>query len=421
MSKRRRRLPKLPKVVERHAHRLIKSQLLTLFLALFILGYWVGTRVNHDARAAHVDELFDHLAVVSYRDSPTDSTGHFVAELSAGSHVFRRYDIDRRRFEAPLRGRDYRLSINGTHYGTLVVRGHVDRGFWLELPTVESPTFRPDQFTELYRSTVDYLKPVSILTTVLGTLSGYSVGFHLATWSTSFANPMVQDRLLDTPGIGRRVAREAWRRVLLEPVLMDDGNDAARFAALRGTQRIYTNFYRLALHDSDSFIPREAARLDSLGRPRAATAMRAFANAARRAASDTCDLTSADFTAVEEWASLLDRLGGWAPDALPSAGEARMHYLGTLSWYGLAPATPDERRLWIGPRVLVSEGGTAGFIADDLPLTGAGCPGSWRPWLQQNHDLLESNVWTAQWMGAREWAPVIQAGRSLGANLHIGR
>ena len=295
MTRRRTGRLRLPKSVEKLANHAFKSQLLTIFLALFILGYWVGTRVNERSRGSAADELFDHLAVVSYRESPSDSSRHFVAELSAGGRVFRQFDIDRRRFEAPIRGHEYRRSINGTRYGTLEVRGHVDRGFWLELPGGQSQEFRPDQFTELYRSTVDYLKPVSILTNLLGTLSGYSVGFRIATWSSSLGNPMVQDRLMETPGIGRRVAREAWRRVLLEPVLMDDGNDAARFAALRGTQRIYTNFYRLALHDSDGFIPREAARLDSLGRTREAGAMRAFANAARRAASDSSDLVEPGF------------------------------------------------------------------------------------------------------------------------------
>ena len=50
------------------------------------------------------------------------------------------------------------------------------------------------------------------------------------------------------------------------------------------------------------------ARLDSLGRDRDARTMRAFVQSVRRAEQDTCALTSADFNAVEDWASLLDRM-----------------------------------------------------------------------------------------------------------------
>ena len=412
MFRRRLRRPKLPKFVEKMLKKLVKSQLLTAFLALFILGFWVGTRAENDPASGWNDDLFSHLGVTSYRESPSDTSAHFVVELSVSGRVFRRYDLDRRRFETPVRGRDYRHSINGTRYLPLEVRGHVDRGFWLELPEPGATGFRSDQFAELYRSTLDYLKPVSLASTVLGTLSGYSVGFRIATWNRALANPVVQENMVESPGIERFVAREAWRRVLLEPVLMDDESDAARFAAMRGMQRVYSNFFRLALHDSDGFIPREAVRLDSLGATREAHAMLAFAAAARHAASDTCNLSSADFTAIEEWASLLDRRGHWALDALPPAGEARMRYLGTLAWYGLAPSPPDERRLWIGPRVLVREGSTSGFIADELPALGAACPDSWRPWLHGKHGVLESSAWTAQWMGAREFAPAIRYGRA---------
>ena len=420
MGRRPKRI-KLPKWVGKLAIKLLKSQLLTAFLILFVLGYWIGTGVRPKPGTAPDVELFDHVGVASYRESPSDPSAHFVVELSAARHVFRQLDIDARRFETPVRGLDYRRSINGTRYRPLEVRGHVDRGFWLELPRTEARSFRPDQFDELYRSTVDYLKPVSLLSSVLGTLSGYSVGFRIATWGSSLSNPVVQERLLAAPGSARRIEREAWRRVLLEPVLMDDENDAARFAASRGMQRIYTNFYKLALNDSDGFVAREAARLDSLGHAREARAMQAFALAARRAASDTVDLTSADFTAIEEWASLLDRRGHWAPDAIPPAGEARMRYLGTLAWYGLAPTPPDQGRLWIGPRVLVREGDTVGFITDEIPMMEAGCPGSWRPWLHGNHSALESNTWTAAWLGAREFAPLIQFGRGVASGWRANR
>jgi hypothetical protein len=408
----------MPKFVGRMARLLLKSHLLTIFLVLFVLGYWVGTRLRPDPLAEPYGELFDHLGVTSYRETPSESSGHFVVELSAGGRVFRRFDIDSRRFETPIRGREYRYSINGTRYLPLEVRGHVDRGFWLELPGAYAGAFRPDQLAELYRSTMGYVRPVSIASEVLGTLSGYSVGFRSATWGSSFANPSVQKRLLASPNFGRVLAHEAWRRVLLEPVLMDDENDAARFAAVRGMQRIYTNFFRLALNDSDGFIPREVARLDSLGFVNESHAMQAFADAARRAATDSCDLSSADFIAIEEWASLLDQRGHWAVAAMPPAGEPRMRYLGMLAWYGLAPASADERRLWVGPRVLVREGELAGFIADDIPLTRAGCPESWSRWLRADHGVLESNAWTAEWSGAREFAPLIQYGRSFASSWH---
>jgi len=415
MGRRLRRI-KLPKWVGKLAIKLLKSQLLTVFLILFVVGFWVGMSARPKPAIAPDQELFDHVGVASYRESPSDSSARFVVELSASGRVFRELDVDSRRFETPVRGHEYRRSINGSRYRPLEVRGHVNRGFWLELPSAATGGFRPDQFSELYRSTVDYLKPVSLVSSVLGTLSGYSVGFRLATWGSSLANPVVQERLVTAPGSTRRIAHEAWRRVLLEPVLMDDENDAARFAASRGMQRIYTNFYKLALRDSDGFIAHEATRLDSVGHAREARAMLAFAFAARRAASDTVDLTSADFSAIEEWASLLDRRGHWAPDAVPPAGEARMRYLGTLAWYGLAPTPPDEGRLWIGPRVLVREGDTVGFITDDIPMMEAGCPGSWRPWLHGDHTAIESNTWTAAWLGAREFAPLIRVGSSLASS-----
>ena len=406
-----------PKLSSRLALWLLKSQLLTVFLILFGLGFWTGTRVRPEPGTVPYDELFENLTVASYREAPSDSSARFVIELSSGGRVFREYDIDARRFVTPVRGHDYRRSINSTRYRPLEVRGHVGRGFWLEIPNASGRTLLPDQFTELYRSTLDYIRPISLASNVLGTLSGYSIGYRAATWGSSLGNPTIEERLLATRNIGRVLAHEAWRRVLLEPVMMDDDNDAGRFAAVRGTQRIYTNFFKLALNDSDGFIPREAARLDSAGFGREARAMRAFARSAVRAAQDTTELSSADFTAIEEWASLLDRRGHWAPAATPPAGEPRMRYLGTLAWYGLAPAAPDEHRIWVGPRVLVQEGDVKGFIADDIPLTPAGCPSAWRPWIRSDAATLQSTVWTARWVGAsRELAPLVQYGRGVVQN-----
>jgi len=72
--------------------------------------------------------MFENMSVLSYREAPTDSIARFVVELAARGRVFRQYDIDERRFAAPILGHDYRRSISGTRYPPLKVRGHVDRG-----------------------------------------------------------------------------------------------------------------------------------------------------------------------------------------------------------------------------------------------------------------------------------------------------
>src|SRR5206468_9348882 len=127
------------------------------------------------------------------------------------------------------------------------------------------------------------------------------------------------------------------------------------------------------------FIPREAERLAHLGHVEASQAMLDFTAAVRRAAADV-PVTSADFSAVERWASLLVRRGHWAYNAIPPAGEERSRYLGMLAWYGVAPPTSEVDRVWVGPRLLVREGETEGFVADEIPATGVGCPIAWRSW-----------------------------------------
>ncbi|HET9253418.1 MAG TPA: hypothetical protein VFP58_14985 [Candidatus Eisenbacteria bacterium] len=393
---------------------LVKSQLFTVLLVLCALGYWAGTQARPDPQSIPYEDLFENMSVVSYRDSPSDTMPKFVVELAARGTMFRQYDVDSRRFLEPLRGRDYRRSISGSRYEPLHVRGHVARGFWFELPTTPSRPAHGDQFEELYRSTLDYLKPVSVTAAVLGALSGYSTGYRMAVWSGSLANPKVQERVIASPAFSREVAREAWRRVLLEPVVVGHEADVVRFAEIRGTQRVYTNFFRLALNDSDRFIPREVARLDSMGLHRESRAMRSFASAVSRAAQDTCDLTSEDFRAVEEWASLLARDGHWARRGIPLDAEDRMRYLGTLAWYGVAPATGHEQRIWIGPRILVRVGEDEGFVADEIPLHPAGSPVAWREWLRDDSMTLSSNAWTAQWMGdLKQFTPLVHAGRNI--------
>jgi hypothetical protein len=401
---------------------LLKSQLFTLFLGLCVLGFWAGKRVHADSSRLPYDELFDNMSVLSYRESPSDSSAHFVVELSASGRVFREYDLDTRRFVDPVRGRDYRRTISGTHYAPLAVRGHVPRGCWLELPDASARALLPEQFNELYQTTLSYVKPLSVATSIVGTLSGYSIGYRMATWSRSLSNSAVQERILASPGIGRLIGREAWRRVLLEPLVMGDEGEAARFAAVHGTQRLYTNFFKLALNDSDAFIPREGTRLDTLGHARESRVILQFAQSVKHAEQDTCDLSSVDLNAIEDWASLLDRSGHWAQGTMPPSGEARVRYLGTLAWYGIAPARAEEHRIWVGPRVLVREGGAEGFVDDDILKTAVACPTAWRKWVRSEGDSTSAPLWTAQWMSAsREIAPVVELARGVAQRLAPGR
>lgn len=393
MKKRRLRLGRLTPKAGWLA-RLLLSQLMAIFLALGVLGVVVGLQTRPPAGAIPYDELFDGMNVVSYRETPADTTARFVVQLSSCGRVFSQYDVDAGRFLPPPRGRDYSRNITGTHYQPLRVRGHVATGFWLDVPNASRRSLLPEQFSELYRSTLDFVKPVSLLTDVLGIASGYSIGYRIGNWNGSLCSRVVQERVLAAPGLGRTLAREAWRRVLLEPAVMADESDASRFAAVAGNQRLYSNFFRVALNDSDGFIPREAERLAASGRPGESRAMLQFAAAVRRAALDSVHLRSADFSAVERWASLLDRGGHWAYGSIPPAGEERVRLLGTFAWYGLAPPA-EANRVWVGPRLLVREGETEGFVTDDLPATGVGCPIAWRERLDDDHTGVTAmaNAW----------------------------
>ncbi len=400
---------------------LIRSRILQIWVGLCLLGVWVGAQGRPDPGSVPYEDLFENFRVRSYRETPSDSTARFVVELAARGRSFREYDVDARRFAVPVRGHHYWQSISGTRYAPLKVRGHVSRGFWLELPDSNERALLPEQFDELYSTSLDFVKPVNIATTVLGLLSGYSVGYRLGTWGSSLSNSEVQDRLVATPGLGRRIAREAWRRVALEPVVVFEENDPGRIATVSGRQRLYTNFFRLAANDSNGFIPFEAAHLESIGCVRESRAMVAFARAVTRASQDTCDLASADFAAVEEWASLLERRGHWMPESkLPGGGE-RLRYLGALAWYGLAPESAEPRRIWVGPRLLVRDGDLEGFVADEIPRMEAARPAAWRDWLVGDDSHLSANAWTAQWMGeAKQFAPIVSIcmgiGRAIGGH-----
>jgi len=376
---------------------LFTSQILTIFFGLCALGLFVGVQTRPAPGTFPWAEIFDQMQVVSYRDAPSDTTSRFVVQLCAGGRVFSQYDVERREFLPPPRGRSYARAITGTHYDPLRVRGHVGSGFWLDIPSRHS--LLPEQYDEVYRRTLDFVKPFSRFTAVLGVLSGYSVGYRLGTWNGSLSSHAVQQRVLATSGLGRVIAREAWRRVLLEPVVMTGEQDVSRFVSIASTHRLYANFFRLALDDRDAFIPREISRLEGLNHLIEARAMRAFAAAVEHASQDTVHVTDADFEAIERWASLLDRRGHWIEGAIPPPGEERIKLMGALAWYGLAPPGQNVDRVWIGPRMLVRIGDTEGFVADEIPGTGAGCPISWRPRLREENDQATAMV--SAWLADR--------------------
>ncbi|HKQ56540.1 MAG TPA: hypothetical protein VJY35_01615, partial [Candidatus Eisenbacteria bacterium] len=399
-------LTRLKRFARALAGRLFKKQILAVFASLCVVGIIVGIQARPAPGTFPYAELFEQMRVVSFRDSPSDTTTRFVVQLSAGGDVFCQYDLDSHQFLPPPRGRSYGRTITGTHYGPLRARGHVGYGFWLDMPNSNRRSLLPGQFEELYRTTLDIVKPVSNVTNVLGILTGYSVGFRIGSWNSSLRSRAVQERVLATPDLGRTIAREAWRRVLLEPMVMTGEDDVDRVAELNGTQRLYANFFRLALADSDGFVPREAQRLASLGRVEEAGAMLAFAGAVQRAAADSVQLVSADLAAIERWAALLDRRGHWAQGAIPPPGEERIKLLGAYAWYGLAPAPPHTDRIWVGPRMLVRAGDAEGFVTDDIAGTRVGCPVSWRPHLREERTGAGANA--SAWLSDRpEFAALI--------------
>jgi len=153
----------------RLARFLVKSQILTIFFGLCVLGILVGLLTRPAPGVFPYAELFDQLQVVSYRDAPTDTSSRFVVQLCAGGKVFSQYDVDAQEFEPPPSGRSYARTITSTHYSPLRVRGHVGYGFWLEVPSRRS--LLPEQYDELYQRTLNLMTPVSQITGVLGVLS----------------------------------------------------------------------------------------------------------------------------------------------------------------------------------------------------------------------------------------------------------
>lgn len=76
----------------------------------------------------------------------------------------------------------------------------------------------------------------------------------------------------------------------------------------------------------------------------------------------------------------------------------------------------------MGPRILVRVGTSEGFVADEIPLHGVGCPVAWREWLRDDSLTLSANAWTAQWMGdLKQFTPLVHAGRGVARAFAGGR
>lgn len=409
------------KVAWKFARKALLSGVLLGFLGLCLLGWLVGRdEVPHPVKVP-MDQLFDQLQVYSYRDTPSDTNYHFVVELTAFGKPFAEYDVDQQRFVTSGFGRRYDRAFSGAHYTRLKLRGHSGEGSWIALPDSSAGAMTQGQFDELTRKTLDYVRPVGVVTNVLGLLSGYSVGYRLGLWEGSLANPTVQKKLLETPGIARTITREAWRRVLLEPAFMSSQPDAGSFGTVLEQQRLYNRFFLLALEDTSGFVAEEAARLARAGQHEYAQAMTTFAASVRRANSDSTLLASRDFRAIETWAGMLFSRGHWARFVADSTSDGRFRYLGALAHYNLSPPEGPSatgrhaRQVWVGPRALVTVAGEEGYIADEIPATVLGCPSSWKPYLLPGATDSQRNLFAVRWVSppGAEFLQVAKALRNV--------
>ena len=403
------------------ARKALMSTVLLTFLALCLVGFLVGREQVPHPVPLPTDQVFDNLQVYSYRDTPSDTNYHFVVELTAFGKTFAEYDVDRDRFLTSGFGRRYDRAFSGAHYTRLRLRGHSGEGTWVSMPDSASATFDKSQFDELTRRTLDYVRPVGVVTNVVGLLSGYSIGYRLGMWEASLSNPGIQKRLLAHPGIARAITREAWRRVLMEPAFMSSQPDAGSFAAVLEQQRIYNRFYLLALEDTSGFIGQESARLAAAGQDEYARAMTTFAEAVQRVKADSVAPRSRDFRAIEEWAGMLFSRGHWANYVRDTTADARFRYLGALAHYNLSPpAGPRStgrhaRQAWVGPRALVTSDGDDGYVSDEIPATRLGCPEGWIPWLQPGESESRRNFHAVRWVNppGAEFLQVAKALRSV--------
>ena len=395
------------------------SGVLLGFLGLCLLGFLVGREEVRHPVPPPTDQLFENLQVYSYRDNPSDTTCHFVVEMTAFGKPFAEYDVDQRRFVTSGFGRRYDRMFSGAHYSRIKLRGHAGEGCWISVPDSSTMALTQGQFDELTRKTLDYVRPVGIVTNLLGLCSGYTIGYRIGQWEASIANPAVQRRLLAMPDIQRVITREAWRRVLLEPAFMNSQPDAATFATALDQQRLYNRFYLLALQDKGGFTDHEAARLRAAGQPEYARAMTSFVATVQRAEADTVTLTSRDFRAIETWASMLFSRGHWANYVSDTTDDARFRYLGALAHYNLSPPEGPSssgrhaHQVWVGPRALVTVDGEEGYISDEIPATVLGCPMGWKAYLMPGERDEERNFFTVRWVKP-PGAEFLQVAKALG-------
>jgi hypothetical protein len=397
-------LQKAGRLLWKTVHRAFTSGVLLGFLGLCLLGFLVGRDEVRHPVPVPTDQVFDNLQVYSYRDSPSDTNCHFVVELTAFGKPFAQYDVDTRHFVTSGFGRRYDRAFSGSHYSQLKLRGHAGEGCWIPVPDSSTMALSQGEFDELTRKTLDFVKPFAVVTDLLGTFSGYSIGYRLGQWEQSIANPRVQRRLLAIPDIERIITHEAWRRVLLEPAYMSSQPDAATFSTVLEQQRIYNRFYLLALEDTSGFVEEEAARLRANGQLEYARAMLSFKAAVQRAHSDSEVLTSRDFRAIETWASILFSRGHWANYVADTTDDARFRYLGALAHYNLSPPEGPTsigrhaHQVWVGPRALVKMDGEEGYVSDEIPATKLGCPLGWQPFLLPGAREAERNFFTIRWV-----------------------
>src|SRR5262249_3778677 len=106
----------LARATGRLARFLFRSQIITVFFGLCVLGAFVGMPTRPAHGRFPYDGLFDQPQVMSYREAPTDPSRRFVVQLCAGGKIFSQYDIEDRAFQPPPSGRSYARTITGSTY-----------------------------------------------------------------------------------------------------------------------------------------------------------------------------------------------------------------------------------------------------------------------------------------------------------------
>ncbi|HEU4724353.1 MAG TPA: hypothetical protein VFU59_03545, partial [Candidatus Eisenbacteria bacterium] len=74
------RKAQLSAALKRAGGLIFKSYILAIWVGLCVLGYVIGTQARPDPDRIPHDELFENLRVLSYREAPSDTAIHYVAE-----------------------------------------------------------------------------------------------------------------------------------------------------------------------------------------------------------------------------------------------------------------------------------------------------------------------------------------------------